>query len=64
MTAPGPAPLGRSVVVDAGSPNPSPWDDADRVVIDAALLDDPDRLLSTVDESQRRYVRRTPTVYV
>ncbi|MET0696550.1 MAG: UvrD-helicase domain-containing protein, partial [Acidimicrobiia bacterium] len=63
MTAPGPSLLGRSVVVGPGSPAPSAWSDADRIRIDAALLADPDRLLSTVDDAQRRYVKRLPTVF-
>ncbi|MGH8941376.1 MAG: ATP-dependent helicase, partial [Acidimicrobiia bacterium] len=63
MTAPGPSLLGRSVVVGPGSPAPSAWSDADRIRIDAALLADPDRLHSTVDDAQRRYVERLPTVF-
>ncbi len=63
MTAPGPALLGRSVVVGPGSPAPSAWADADRIVIDAALLADAERLLVTVNDVQSRYVRRIPTVY-
>ena len=33
-------------------------------MIDAGLLDDPDLLAKTVDELQRRYVARIPTVFV
>ena len=51
------------MVVGPGSPAPSAWSDADRIRIDAALLADPDRLLSTVDDAQRRYVERLPTVF-
>ncbi len=51
------------MVVGPGSPAPPAWSDADRIRIDAALLADPDRLLSTVNDAQRRYVRRTPTIY-
>jgi len=51
------------VVVGPQSPAPSAWSDADRVRIDAALLVDPDRMPTTVNDAQRRYVRRIPTVY-
>ncbi|HSJ85358.1 MAG TPA: ATP-dependent DNA helicase UvrD2 [Acidimicrobiia bacterium] len=63
MTAPGPAQLGRSVVVGLGAPPPPAWADADRIRIDHALLADEDRLAATVDDVQRRYVQRTPTVF-
>ena len=63
VTAPGPALLGRSVVVGPDSPAPPAWSDADRIRIDAALLADSDRLLSAVNDVQRRYVKRLPTVY-
>ena len=51
------------MVVGPGSPALSAWSDADRIRIDAVLLADPDRLLSTVNDAQRRYVMRIPTVY-
>ena len=51
------------MVVGPGSPAPLAWSDADRIRIDAALLADPDRLLSTLNDAQRRYVKRLPTVY-
>ncbi len=38
---PGPDELGRGVVVDAGGTVPTPWRDAERVVIDAAVVADP-----------------------
>ncbi|HSK07708.1 MAG TPA: ATP-dependent helicase, partial [Acidimicrobiia bacterium] len=63
MTAPGPAQLGRSVVVSPGAPPPPAWADADRIRIDQGLLSDTERLATTVDEVQRRYVQRTPTVF-
>ena len=62
MTAPGPSELGRSVVVQPGGDVPSAWAECDRVVVDPALLSDPDQLLATVNDLQRRYVRRVPTV--
>lgn len=51
------------MVVGPGSPAPPLWSDADRFLIDAALLADAERLLSAVNDAQRRYVSRTPTVY-
>ena len=41
MPVPGPAPLGRGVVVSSGSPVPGPWRDAPVVTIDDAVLADP-----------------------
>ena len=64
MTPPGPAALGRSVVIAPETTPPDPWAGADRYVIDHDLLADPGRLADTVDELQRRYVHRNPTVYV
>ena len=51
------------MVVGAGAPAPAPWAEADRVRIDSGLLADPVRLAETVEEAQRRYVHRMPTVY-
>ena len=51
------------MVVGPDSPAPLAWSDADRIRIDAALLADPDRLLSAVNDAQRRYVERLPTLY-
>jgi DNA helicase-2/ATP-dependent DNA helicase PcrA len=51
------------VVVSPGAPPPPAWADADRVRIDQTLLADEDRLAATVDDVQRRYVQRTPTVF-
>jgi DNA helicase-2/ATP-dependent DNA helicase PcrA len=51
------------VVVGPGAPTPPAWAGADRVHIDSALLADPARLAETVVDLQRRYVRRTPTVF-
>ncbi len=60
---PGPRELGRSVVIGSGDETPTPWVGCDRVVIDSDLLAEADRLASTVDDIQRRYVRREPTVF-
>ncbi len=50
-------------MVGPGAPAPASWAEADRVRIDSGLLADPVRLADTVEEAQRRYVRRVPTVY-
>jgi ATP-dependent DNA helicase UvrD/PcrA len=63
VTSPGPAELGRSVVVVPGGEVPSAWTDCDRVVVSSALLADPDQLSGMVNDLQRRYVRRIPTVF-
>ncbi len=63
VTSPGPKELGRSVVVVSGGEVPPAWADCDRVSIGSALLADPDRLLGVVNDLQRRYVRRIPTVF-
>ncbi len=52
------------MVVGLGDSPPPPWAHADRFVIDRPLLADPGRLRDAVDELQRRYVGRIPTVYV
>jgi DNA helicase-2/ATP-dependent DNA helicase PcrA len=64
VTSPGPPQLGRSVVIGPGDTPPRPWADAKRFVIDDELLEDPIRLSETVNELQRRYVSRIPTVHV
>jgi DNA helicase-2/ATP-dependent DNA helicase PcrA len=64
VTSPGPAQLGRSVVIGQGASPPSPWADAGQFLIDRELLIDPVRLEEMVDELQRRYVARIPNVYV
>jgi DNA helicase II / ATP-dependent DNA helicase PcrA len=65
VSPPGPTQLGRSVVIGHGGSPPAPWANAERFVIDRGLLgDDSARLGKTVDELQRRYVGRVPTVYV
>jgi DNA helicase-2/ATP-dependent DNA helicase PcrA len=51
------------VVVSPGAPAPPAWAGADRFRIDRALLSDEERLAATVDELQRAYVRRKPTVF-
>ena len=62
MTAPGPSELGRSVVVGPGGDIPSAWAECDRVVVGPALFSNRAQLLVTVNDLQRRYVRRVPTV--
>ena len=52
------------MVVGPRAPSPVGWGDADRIGIDSALLADPERLAATVNDAQRRYVTRTPTVFV
>jgi DNA helicase-2/ATP-dependent DNA helicase PcrA len=64
VTSPGPTQLGRSVVINPGEEPPSAWEGADRYLIDDMLLADPTRLEDTVDDLQRRYVGRLPTVFV
>ena len=62
MIAPGPSELGRSVVVYPGGDIPSAWAECDRVVVGPELFSDGDQLLATVNDLQRRYVRRVRTV--
>ena len=62
VTSPGPDELGRSVVVAPGGEVPPAWADCDRVPVGYSLLADPDRLLGVVNDLQRRYVQRIPTV--
>jgi DNA helicase-2/ATP-dependent DNA helicase PcrA len=50
------------VVVDPGGDVPSAWVECDRILVGPAVLSDPDQLLATVNDLQRRYVRRFPTV--
>lgn len=56
---PGPAALGRGVVVGVGGRPPAPWADAPRIVIDEAVLTGPDR---AVDELHDLWSRRVPHV--
>jgi DNA helicase-2/ATP-dependent DNA helicase PcrA len=51
------------VVVGLGAPPPPAWADADRIRIDQSLLEGEERLAATVDDVQRRYVQRSPTVF-
>ena len=64
MTPPGPAALARSVVITPEASPPNQLAGATEVSIDRELLDDPLHLQKTVDELQRRYVNRIPTVFV
>jgi DNA helicase II / ATP-dependent DNA helicase PcrA len=61
MSAPGPAALGRGVIVTAGTPPPAPWAEAPVVTVDAAAVDDP---ALTVAELHRAWTRRQPVVVV
>ena len=63
MTLPGPPELGRSVVVSTEAEPPTAWSGADRYRIDSALLQDRDRLEEVVQDLQRRYVNRIPSVF-
>lgn len=56
---PGPAELGRSVVIGHGETAPPAWAGAERVTVDASIYEEPERLV----ELQRRYVKRIPTVF-
>jgi DNA helicase-2/ATP-dependent DNA helicase PcrA len=51
MTAPGPAALGRGVVVAGGDPVPSAWQGAREVVVDEAALADPSALVRGLHEA-------------
>ncbi|MCU1466883.1 MAG: ATP-dependent helicase UvrD/PcrA, partial [Actinomycetia bacterium] len=51
--------LGRGVIVGPGAPAPDHWDDADRVVIDAAALQDP---AAALDALHRHWSQRIPVV--
>jgi DNA helicase-2/ATP-dependent DNA helicase PcrA len=57
MTPPGPASLGRGVVVGPAGPVPAPWVDAPEVVIDEASLAHPDEVVSAL---HRAWSRRAP----
>lgn len=56
--------LGRGVVTRSAAEVPDQWSGTEGFVIDGQLLDDSVRLEKTVDELQRRYVNRNPTVFV
>ncbi|MEM9610304.1 MAG: ATP-dependent helicase [Actinomycetota bacterium] len=56
---PGPAALGRGVVVEAGARPPEPWTDAPRIVVDEAVLADP---VEAVRELHDLWSRRVPHV--
>ncbi|NNK91037.1 MAG: UvrD-helicase domain-containing protein, partial [Acidimicrobiia bacterium] len=57
MTLPGPALLGRGVVVRAGSPIPAPWVDVPVVTLDANTVTN-----ETADRLHELWVRREPVV--
>ena len=55
---PGPEALARGLVVRAGSAIPAPWDAAERIVVDAAVLADPDGTVALLQKhaAERRRV--------
>lgn len=59
MTAPGPAALGRGVVITAGGAIPAPWMAAPILTIDTDALTDPGPL---VDRLHRAWAQRQPVV--
>ncbi len=59
MPAPGPAALGRAVIVGAGADAPPAWEAAARVVVDGAVLDDPAAAVGALHEA---WSTRTPIV--
>ncbi|HEX6425873.1 MAG TPA: ATP-dependent helicase, partial [Acidimicrobiales bacterium] len=63
MTVPGPAVLGRGVVVDEGDPVPHPWAGAPVVTVDQAVLDTPPGTpCPAVAELHRAWAERRPVV--
>ena len=62
MTWPGPAELGRGVVVRAGDAVPAAWSDAPVMRIDADTLNDVERLDALVQVLHRNWVDRIPVV--
>ncbi|MGH9077801.1 MAG: UvrD-helicase domain-containing protein, partial [Acidimicrobiales bacterium] len=59
MTAPGPAALGRGVVVTAGQEPPAPWAEAPVVTVGEAALADPAGVVATL---HGHWARRRPVV--
>jgi DNA helicase-2/ATP-dependent DNA helicase PcrA len=59
MPVPGPAALGRSVIVAGGAPAPDPWSGAERVVVDDAALAGGGE---AVTDLHRAWRSRTPVV--
>ena len=62
VTAPGPAVLGRSVVVLPGGAIPAPWLTAPVVVVDDATVADVERLASLVDRLHQAWAEREAVV--
>jgi len=56
---PGPAALGRGVIVESGAPAPEPWENAPRVVVDDDALRSP---REPVDRLHALWASRTPVV--
>ncbi len=61
MPVPGPAPLGRGVVVRRGDAVPAPWADARVVEVDEAVPAQPDAVVTALHEA---WARREPLVVV
>ena len=59
MTAPGPAALGRGVIIEAGAAIPAPWMAAPVLTIDAEVLRSP---AEVVERLHRAWVGRHPVV--
>ena len=59
MTAPGPAALGRGVIIEAGAAIPAPWIAAPVVTVDKAVLASPGQVVATL---HRAWSSRQPVV--
>ena len=59
MTAPGPAILGRGVVINDGDPVPAPWQDAAAVTVDEIVLAEPSLAVAALHEA---WATRRPVV--
>jgi superfamily I DNA/RNA helicase len=59
VPAPGPPELGRAVLVGAGQPAPAAWASAERVVVDAAAVEDP---AAVVGRLHQAWADRQPVV--
>ena len=62
MSAPGPAQLGRGVVVQAGAEVPEPWAAMPVVTLDAETLADDKARNALIDRLQRAWVAREPLI--
>lgn len=59
MVAPGPAALGRAVLVGPGAAAPAPWQGAARILVDVAALESPAEVVGHLHEA---WATRTPVV--